>query len=160
VTISAEELVKALVKADKKVAAAESCTAGLVADSIARVPGASKVFWGSFVTYMNDAKEKMLGVGDETLARSGAVSRETAAAMARGALEKSGADYAVSVTGYAGPEGGEDGTPAGTVWIGKAAREGRADASLFRFEGGRNEVRAEAAREAINALYSLIGCAP
>ncbi|MDR3140001.1 MAG: nicotinamide-nucleotide amidohydrolase family protein, partial [Treponema sp.] len=95
----AEFLIQKLAQSSRTVAAAESCTAGLVADFLARVPGASRVFWGAFVCYTPQAKVKMLGLDEETLRVYGAVSRETARAMARGALERSGADMAVSVTG-------------------------------------------------------------
>jgi PncC family amidohydrolase len=104
------------------IAAAESCTAGLAADFIVRVPGASKVFWGSFVVYTQDAKIKMLGMPASLLEEYGAVSRPVALAMAEEALKKSGASWAFSVTGLAGPGGDEPegnliGVPIGTIWI-------------------------------------------
>jgi PncC family amidohydrolase len=100
---TAETLIRTLASASLSLAAAESCTGGLVSDLLVRVPGASRVFWGSFICYSIDAKRRMLGIGEDLILRFGAVSRETACAMALGALEKSGAGAAVSVTGLAGP---------------------------------------------------------
>jgi PncC family amidohydrolase len=153
---AAGELVRRLEGLGKKAAAAESCTAGLAADLIARIPGASGVFWGSFVTYSIDAKVRMLGVDRALIEKFGAVSRETALAMAEGALEKSGAGYAVSVTGLAGPGGDGSGLPVGTVWIATASAEGESRASVFTFPGGRNEVRRAAAQKAVAELLSRI----
>ena len=109
----AEGVVKSLGIQGRMIAAAESCTAGLAADFIARIPGASNVFWGSFVTYTADAKFKMLGVSKELIEKYGAVSRPVALAMAEGALERSGASLAFSVTGLAGPDGDDSKTPVG-----------------------------------------------
>jgi PncC family amidohydrolase len=148
----AARLIAALASASQTLAAAESCTAGLVADRLARVPGASRVFWGSFVAYAADAKERILGVDPALIRRHGAVSRETALAMASGALEKSGAHMAVSVTGLAGPDGDGSETPVGTVWIGVARRGLPAEAVACHFDGDRNAVREAAAGEAIAEL--------
>jgi PncC family amidohydrolase len=152
----AEILVRRLKAAGKFLAAAESCTAGLAADMVARVPGASAVFWGSFVTYTLDAKMKMLGVPPETLQKYGAVSRETACAMARGAAEKSGADFAFSVTGLAGPDGDGSPVPVGTIWIGLAGQGVETEAECFHFVGDRNEIRQKAAETAIEELLKYI----
>ena len=149
------------------ITAAESCTAGLASDFIARIPGASKVLWGSFVVYTPEAKEKMLGVSGELLAEYGPVSRPVALSMAEGALKNSGAAFAFSITGYAGPAG-QEGTsqegvrpvPVGTVWIGLAARDSPdrivSDAEMFSFSGSRNEVREEAAVTALEKLLEYI----
>jgi PncC family amidohydrolase len=150
-------LIAALASASQTLAAAESCTAGLVADRLARVPGASRVFWGSFVVYMADAKTRLLGVDPGLIRRHGAVSRETALAMASGALEKSGAHIAVSVTGLAGPDGDGSGQPVGTVWIGIARRGLPSDAVVRRFAGDRNALRAAAALGAIEELLKRAG---
>ena len=162
----AGEIVKNLSAAGKMIAAAESCTAGLAADLIARIPGASKVLWGSFVTYTADAKQKMLGVPEGLIHEFGAVSRPVALAMAEGALLKSSAHYAFSITGLAGPDGDESGNPVGTVWIGFAARDetggprmaGAAwkEAKEFRFKGSRNEVRKAAAMAALKEILERI----
>ena len=103
-------------------ATAESCTGGMIAAAITDVPGSSAVLDRGFVTYSNDAKSKMLGVPPATIARYGAVSRPVARAMAEGALNRSGADIAVSVTGIAGPSGGTAQKPVGLVWFALAAR--------------------------------------
>jgi PncC family amidohydrolase len=138
------------------IAIAESCTAGLAADMIARFPGASKVLWGSFVTYTADAKTKMLGVPKRLIEEHGAVSRNVALAMAEGALGKSGASWAVSITGLAGPGG--EGAPVGTVWVGLAgpAWASRPEAKDLLFKGSRNEVRLVAAAAALKRLLEKI----
>jgi PncC family amidohydrolase len=123
---------------------AESCTGGLAADLIARIPGASRVLWGSFVAYTPAAKAGMLGLDPRLLEQYGAVSRETACALAEGALEKSGVHLAAAVTGLAGPAGDGSAVPVGTVWIATAIR-GAAAARAFHFQGSRNEVRIFAA---------------
>ncbi|WP_010263175.1 CinA family protein [Treponema primitia] len=152
----AETLIETLAAASLTLAAAESCTAGLVADLIARVPGASRVFWGSFVTYSVDAKIKLLGVDADTIRRYGAVSRETAAAMAEGALEKSGAGAAVSVTGLAGPDGDGSGQRVGTVWIGTARRGFPVEAVVYHYTGDRSAIRNAAAADAIAELLKKL----
>ena len=134
---------------------AESLTGGLVAAALTGVPGSSETVRGGVVSYVNDVKHGVLGVPRETLERHGAVSAETARAMAQGARRDLGADIAVSVTGIAGPGGAEPGKPVGTVWI------GRADASLTcarccHFPGTREEVRLLAVRAALEfALEAL-----
>jgi PncC family amidohydrolase len=152
----AELLVKKLTALSKTVAAAESCTAGLVADLIAAVPGASGVFWGSFVSYTVDAKARMLGLDRAALEKYGPVSRETACAMAEAALEKSGVDLAVAVTGLAGPGG--DGTlvPVGTVWIATAVRDGETRPRVFHYKDSRSGVRNAAALQAVEALLECL----
>ncbi|GHV81563.1 competence damage-inducible protein A [Spirochaetia bacterium] len=148
----AEQVIRRAAEKKLLIAAAESCTAGLVADLLAGVPGASKVFWGSFVSYTPEAKVRMLGVDAGSLCQYGAVSRETAVSMAKGALERSGADIAVSVTGLAGPEGDGSAVPVGTVYIGVAWSNG-AKAVAYHFFGSRNEVRRLAAGEALGELF-------
>ena len=152
----ARELVRRLKDLKKTVAAAESCSAGLAADLIASIPGASRVLWGSFVSYTPEAKRCMLGVSEECLKLYGAVSRETACAMARGAMERSGADFAFSITGLAGPGGDEAGMPAGTVWIATMRRGENPGAMLFHFQGSRNRVRRKAASKALEILLKQI----
>ena len=157
--VLAEKIVMSLGVRKKTIAAAESCTAGLASAFIARVPGASNVFWGSYVTYTADAKTRMLGIPEELVREYGAVSRPVALEMAERALEKSGASWAFSITGLAGPAGdGEN--PVGTVWIGLAGRgEGssfRSEAKVFCFSGNRNEVREAAAAAALEELLAKI----
>src|SRR6185369_3356279 len=107
-----------------KIAAAESCTGGLVAATLTEIAGSSDVFERGFVTYSNEAKQAMLGVPEATLASHGAVSRETAEAMAKGALAHAPADLAVSITGIAGPGGAVPGKPVGLVHFAAASRRG------------------------------------
>ena len=109
------------------VATAESCTGGLVAGALTEIAGSSDVVDRGFVTYSNAAKQAMLGVPAAILERHGAVSRETAEAMARGALAHAPADLAVAITGIAGPGGGSAEKPVGLVHFAAAARDGRLD---------------------------------
>jgi len=153
---AAEEIVKILTARGEIIVAAESCTAGLAADLIAGVPGASGVFWGSFVTYRAEAKTEMLGVSGDLIQKEGAVSRAVALAMAEGALKKSGASWAFSVTGLAGPTGEDSDVPIGTVWIGIAGKEMQSEAIMFRFTGSRNEVRKTAAAAALKEVLERI----
>ena len=108
-----------------KIATAESCTGGLVAAALTDIAGSSDVVDRGFVTYSNEAKQAMLGVPAATLKRHGAVSAETAAAMAAGALKNSQADLAVAITGIAGPGGGSKEKPVGLVYFAAASRGGR-----------------------------------
>lgn len=117
-------LVNKLHETGLTVATAESCTGGLIAKRITDVAGCSDVFMGGFVTYTNEIKQKLLGVSERTLEEHTAVSAEVAMEMARGARERTGADIAVSATGIAGPGGGTDTTPVGTVFLGISTREG------------------------------------
>jgi nicotinamide-nucleotide amidase len=118
-----EDVIVGLLTASKAtLAVAESCTGGLLANRITDVPGASLVFLEGSVTYSNDAKMRTLEVSAELLSTVGAVSEEVARAMAEGALKRSGATYALSTTGIAGPDGGTDQKPVGTVFIGLASR--------------------------------------
>src|SRR2546429_1163281 len=106
-------------------AAAESCTGGLLAATLTEIPGSSDVFERGFITYSNEAKRAMLGVTPTTLAKHGAVSRETAEAMATGALAHAPVDLSVSITGIAGPGGAVPGKPVGLVYLAAASRSGR-----------------------------------
>lgn len=133
-------------------ATAESCTGGLIAAALTAIPGSSATVLAGFVTYSNEAKTAMLGVPAGVIASVGAVSEETARAMAEGALERSGADLAVSVTGIAGPGGAVPGKPVGTVWFG-LARRGRPVRALRQvFPGDRTAVRAATVAEALRLL--------
>ena len=139
-----------------KIAAAESCTGGLVAATLTEIAGSSDVVERGFVTYSNEAKQAMLGVPPATLERFGAVSRETAEAMAKGALAHAPVDLAVSITGIAGPGGATAGKPVGLVHFAAAARGGRLIQHERRYGGiGRTEVRRASVAEALAMLREL-----
>jgi nicotinamide-nucleotide amidase len=138
------------------IATAESCTGGLVAGALTDIPGSSDVIDRGYVTYSNEAKRVMLGVKPSTLATFGAVSKETATAMAVGALERAGVDLAVSITGIAGPGGATPGKPVGLVHFAVAARDGRIMHREHRFGAvGRNVVRERSVVEALRMLMEL-----
>lgn len=132
-------------------ALAESCTGGMIAETITNVAGASDIFYGSAVTYVNSAKEHILGVARETLEKHGAVSSECAEEMACGARRVYGADVAMSVTGIAGPGGGSEGKPVGTVWFGLATKDG-VETFRRRFDGDRAAVRRQTVEEVLRRL--------
>lgn len=117
-------LVARLRELKRTVATAESCTGGLLANRLTNIPGASEVFGLGYITYANEAKITQLGVDRELIARHGAASTEVAVAMAEGAREKAAADYALSLTGIAGPGGGSSDKPVGTVFVALARRAG------------------------------------
>ncbi len=121
---AAASIVRVLTERNETLALAESCTGGLIAHQITNVPGASKTLKGGIVAYSNEAKEKFLGVRADTLRKHGAVSKETAAEMVAGARKQFAADYAISVTGIAGPTGGTKEKPTGTVFIAVAGSFG------------------------------------
>ncbi len=140
------------------VATAESCTGGLVAGALTEIAGSSDVVDRGFVTYSNAAKQAMLGVPAATLEQHGAVSRETAEAMADGALNNSPADITVAVTGIAGPGGGSAQKPVGLVHFAAAARDGRRIHRERRFgKIGRRRVRLRSVAEALAMIEQLAG---
>ena len=136
-------------------ATAESCTGGLVAARLTSVPGSSDVFLGSVVAYANGVKEEGLGVSREILEQHGAVSAEAAAAMARGAQERLGADVAVSVTGVAGPEGGTEQKPVGLVFVHATGPDGE-EARRTELPGDREMVRGRATAAALHLVRRLL----
>jgi PncC family amidohydrolase len=152
----AERLIARLTAKSLKIVTAESCTGGLLADSLVQVPGASQVFWGGFVTYSVVAKRAILGLDEERIHRYGLVSAEIAGDMAEAALVSSDADVSVSITGLAGPESDGSATPVGTVWIGVAVRGKPADASLLHYCGSRNEIRLAATQDALNIVLERL----
>ena len=137
-------------------AAAESCTGGLLAATLTEIPGSSDVFERGFITYSNEAKRAMLGVTPTTLAKHGAVSRETAEAMATGALAHAPVDLAVSITGIAGPGGAVPGKPVGLVYLAAASRSGRLIQHERKYgDIGRAQVRRACVIEALAMLGEL-----
>ena len=140
----AATLVRELNSKKKAVATAESCTGGWIAKALTDVPGSSGCFGYGIVSYSNGAKESILGVKNLTLAEHGAVSEPVVREMAEGALCLSGADVSVAVSGVAGPDGGSDDKPVGTVWFAWSMRGPggiKTDTELLRFEGNRESIR-------------------
>jgi nicotinamide-nucleotide amidase len=144
-----------LLSSELDMATAESCTGGWIAKSLTDIPGSSQWFIEGFVTYSNDSKQRRLGVSRAILQTQGAVSEAAVRAMARGAVERSGARMAVAVTGIAGPGGAVPGKPVGTVWLGWAQRRGRTihvATQLRHFRGDRDAVRRKTVRAALEGL--------
>jgi len=139
---------------------AESCTGGLIAACLTEVAGASLVFMRGFVTYANEAKTDLLGVPEDMIAEMGAVSEEVARAMAQGAMERAGADIAVSATGVAGPGGGTPAKPVGLVHMAAARRGGATIHQASRFVGDRRAVRDQALDAALALLLRQAETAP
>jgi len=133
------------------VTTAESCTGGLVAKMLTDVPGSSACFQRGWVTYANEAKQELLGVAPETIAQHGAVSERVARAMAAGAQRLARAEYAVAISGIAGPDGGTAEKPVGTTWIALADR-GNISARKFVFPGDREFIRDRGAKMALTML--------
>lgn len=150
-----ETVVELLKEKGKTVTTAESCTGGLVAGRLLNVPGASSVYMEGYITYSNEAKEKLLGVSHSTLEQCGAVSKETACEMAEGAAKAAGADLAISVTGIAGPDGGTKEKPVGLVYVGCYA-DGEARAYEFHFTGNRAKNRESTVAKALTILREAL----
>jgi len=149
-----ETIVQLLKEKEMSITTVESCTGGLFSGRLTNVAGVSEVFKQGFVTYSNKAKRKFVGVKKITLKKYTAVSEQTAFEMARGGAVITGADVCVSITGYAGPDGGEDGQPVGLVYIGCNV-QGKISVEEFHFEGDRQTVRELAVA---NALIFLRKC--
>ena len=136
---------------EKTLATAESCTGGLLSHAFTNIPGASKYFNGGVCCYSNDSKVEILGVPEIILQQHGAVSNECAVAMATGVAEKFGADYGLSVTGYAGPDGGTPENPVGTIYIGYHSPIG-AWAQKIVYPGNREHVQARAVNGTLDLM--------
>jgi nicotinamide-nucleotide amidase len=140
-----------------RVVVAESCTGGWLAKVVTDIPGSSDWLDRGFVVYSNAAKREMLGVDADLLARDGAVSESVARAMAAGALVRSDAQVAVAITGIAGPGGGSEDKPVGTVWFAWALGAEQISAQRVQFAGDREEVRHQSVRVALERLLELLG---
>lgn len=151
-----ETLAAALQARDARLATAESCTGGWLAKVCTDAAGSSAWFDRGLVTYSNAAKTDLLGLSPAFIEQHGAVSGEVVSAMATGVLQNGSADYAVSVSGIAGPDGGSDDKPVGTVWIGWCQRGGDPEIYRFVFDGDREAVRAGAVSVALDGLLGLL----
>lgn len=143
---------------EQRLVTAESCTGGWVGKALTDVPRSSDWYLGGVVAYSNTLKQSLLGVLPSTLAAHGAVSEEVAREMAIGALETLGGQVALSITGIAGPDGGQPGKPVGTVWFGWAWREDtqiETRVAVERFEGDRESVRRQSVARALREILAL-----
>jgi len=153
----AQELGNRLLARGYTVTAAESCTGGGVAAAITDIAGSSNWFDMGFVTYSNEAKTALLGVDPLTLEQEGAVSEATVRQMAAGALQRSGANVAVAVSGIAGPAGGTAEKPVGTVWFAWATDfDSEIQVQRYKFNGGRAEVRNQAVMAALRGILEVV----
>jgi nicotinamide-nucleotide amidase len=152
----AERLGRELANRGEYLAVAESCTGGWVAQTVTAIAGSSGWFDRGFVTYSNAAKTEMLGVPETTLARHGAVAEATARVMAQGVLKQSRADWAVAITGIAGPGGGTAEKPVGMVCLAWARRDCGCEALTCQFGGTRQEIREQAVRLALSGTLKRV----
>ncbi|MFS8063703.1 MAG: CinA family protein [Luteimonas sp.] len=152
----AERLGASLRDTKQMLVTAESCTGGWIAKTVTDVAGSSDWFDCGLAAYSYEAKQRLLGVRAETLEHFGAVSRETVLEMVSGALVHSGSTVAVAVTGIAGPGGGTDDKPVGTVWIAWKRRGGYPQAELFHFDGDREVVRRQTVAAALRGLEAIV----
>ena len=154
--ILAERLGRELLARGERLATAESCTGGWVAQTVTAIAGSSEWFDCGVVTYSNESKVALLGVAEDTLATHGAVSEATARAMALGAVKRSRADWAVAVTGIAGPTGGTPQKPLGMVCFAWAQRGGNCEALTCQFAGDRAGIREQAVRLALSGTLKRV----
>ncbi len=146
----------ALMARGMKMATAESCTGGWIAQQATAVSGSSEWFDCGFISYSNEAKQTMLGVQKATLLAHGAVSEAVVIEMARGAVTRSNADVAVAVSGVAGPSGGTKDKPVGMVWVAWARADGVGDSRCFHFSGDRQQVRWKTVEAAFKGILALL----
>lgn len=145
---------QALIERSWQIVIAESCTGGWLAQVLTSIPGASAFFDRGFVTYSNEAKMDLLGVSAETLDKFGAVSEQTVTEMAQGALKCSQAQVAVAITGLAGPGGGSEAKPIGTIWFGIASQNKPVLTRCEHLSGDRESIRKQAVQFALNILIN------
>ena len=151
-----EILGEVLRKKGLTLSAAESCTGGMIASHVTSISGASDYFLGSFVVYSNAMKEEILGVSRQTLLSKGAVSEETVREMLTGVFQKTGADYAIAVSGIAGPTGGSEDKPVGTVWAAIGERGKSPDVGRFLCHGSRETIILLATNFLLGALWRKV----
>ena len=157
VTTLAQALISTLTRQNKSIVTAESCTGGLIAGALTAISGSSEVVFGGFVTYANAAKTRMIAVPEDVLTAHGAVSAETARAMASGALAKADADVAIAVTGIAGPTGGTPQKPVGLVFVGCATPEEVRHVELRLGDLGRDGIREATVVAALKIVLEVVG---
>ncbi|BFU78036.1 nicotinamide-nucleotide amidase [Arcobacter sp. 15-2] len=143
-------------KNNQTITTAESCTGGLISSMITEISGSSSIFNGSIVTYSNHIKEQELKVKKETMIKFGVVSCEVVEEMLQGALNKFHADYAIAVSGIAGPNGGSEQKPVGTVAIGVMSKNGVKKIDIFHFKGERKEVQIQTAKTALKINFEIL----
>lgn len=153
----AKQILDTAKEAGIRITAAESCTGGLIAAALTDIPGSSYVFERGFVTYSNESKVELLDVPEEILKSKGAVSRETALAMAEGALKHASAALSVAVTGIAGPDGGSEDKPVGLVYVASAFNGKGNICKEYTFSGDRDSVRAQTVEAAMDLILERIG---
>ena len=151
-----EQLAERFLKASKKLVTAESCTGGGLAENLTQLSGSSLWYECGFVTYSNQSKRDLLAVPVDTLEEFGAVSEETALAMAKGALDMSSADFSVSITGVAGPDGGSEEKPVGTVCVAWCERDKGGNTTCIHFKGDRQRVREQSCLLAMQGLLDIL----
>jgi len=147
---------QALIKKSWRIVTAESCTGGWVAQVLTSVPGASACFERGFVTYSNKSKIELLGVAAETITKYGTVSEQTVSEMAQGALQHSNAQISLAVTGLAGPTGGSEAKPIGTVWFSLVGKDLKLQAQSKHFTGDREEIRKQAVHFILQWLLEVL----
>ncbi len=152
----AEQLAKLFLKTSSKIVTAESCTGGGLAEILTSIPGSSAWFERGFVVYSNESKHELLSVSLKTIEQFGAVSEETASAMAKGAVENSRADYGVAITGIAGPVGGTEFKPVGTVCFAWYSKNNGVSTTQICFDGDRLRVRQQACMLAMQGLLDVL----
>jgi nicotinamide-nucleotide amidase len=148
----AQEIIEKLQASGKTLAVAESCTGGLLCNAFTDIPGASKVFMGGIVCYSNTAKEQVLHVPNAIIQQHGAVSAECSIALTKAVAEKFHSDYALSVTGFAGPDTGDINNPTGTIFIGLYHRQQSPSWRKLNLQGNRLSIKAQAVNACLNWL--------
>ena len=147
-----EKLINACYEKNLKIVTVESCTGGLISAVLTAIPGSSKVFDRGFLTYSNEAKVELVGVPSNIIINHGAVSEETAIAMAEGGLTRSNANISLSVTGIAGPEGGNEDKPVGLVYFASALRGGKTYSTSSVFNGTRANIRMKSVKKGLQII--------
>lgn len=150
-----EQIIKQLIANNQTITFAESCTGGLISSAFTSVPGASNVLNGSLITYSNQIKHAWLGVKNHTLQKFGAVSKQCVREMSQGALIKANADYAIAISGIAGPSGGSGLKPVGTVYIGISSKD-QTITYKHLFQGNRTSIQKQATAIAIELFFTFL----